>query len=230
MSVILSRAYGGFANGASVTLSIDTESALVAQGLAVYAATAGVNPALPPSTNPTGAFVAGTYGPAVLSNIPLGSAALTGYETAGVAQTAFSTNISEIFVPHWNTWTGIGYLNGTGVGTDSAMVWLFNTNGVLVANSAVAGTLNAAGASVMEKVAFTAPITLAPGRYFMGLTVGAQTVTPRHVLAANGAEPRCGIIATGTSFALCLSTYKAAPIAVPTTFTTAYAPIMELYS
>ena len=228
MSVTLSRAYGGFASGAIVTLPVDTEAALVAQGLAVYATVAGVNPALPPTTSPTGAITAGYYGPAVVTSIPIGNVALTGLETNGVAQTAWSTNVTEIFVPHWNTWTGAGYLNGTGVGTNSPSVWLFNSNGMLIAYSAEA--LNAAGASVWENVPFTVPVTLAPGRYFLGLNCGGTTVTPRHVVAAMGAEPRGAAIATITSYAASLVTLKAAPITVPTTYTTGLAPIMRLYS
>jgi len=227
MSVTLLRAYGGFVAGAVVSLDAATEAALITQNIATITATGATPPT--PATPVTGAFTAGTYCPAVIANIPLGSAALTTYETAGVAQTAFNTNISEVFVPGWNTWTGIGYLNGTGVGTDKAVVVLFDTNGKLIATSAVAGTTNAAGASVFEKVPFTVPVTLPPGRYFMGLILDGTTVTPRHVLAANGAEPRCSQIATTTSFAAALTTL-AAGITVPTTFTTAKAPIMELYS
>ena len=229
MSITLIKAYQGFAAGATVTLPVEAEASCVAQGIANYASTNGVNPPAV-SVPPVGAITAGTYGPAVVTNIPIGSAVLTGYETAGVAQTAYNTNITEIYVPHWNTWTGASYLNGTGVGTDSAMVFLFNSNGALIANSAVAGALNAAGASVFEKVPFTVPVTLAPGRYFLGLAVNGTTVTPRHVLAVMGAEPRSTSIATITSFAVATATLSAAPITVPTTFTTAKAPIMQLYS
>lgn len=228
MSVTLLRPYAGFASGAIATFDAATEATLVAQSLATYTAAGAVT--VPPLGVPTGAIVAGTYGPAVESNIPLGSAALTGYETNGVAQTAYNTYITELYIPHWNTWTGIGYLNGTGVGTNSAVVCLFNTAGYLIATSAVAGVLNAAGASVMEKVPFTVPVTLSPGRYFVGLILNGATVTPRHVLAAFGAEPRCAQIATITSFAAALATLSAAPITVPTTFTTALAPIVEIYS
>lgn len=234
MSVTLLRAYSGFASGSIVELDVPTEAALVSQGLATYTGTGSTPPvpALPPNfanTAISASLTAGTYGPAVVTNIPIGSAALTGYETNGVAQTAFNTNITEIFVPHWNTWTGASYLNGTGVGTDSAVLFLFDTNGKLVANTAIAGTLNAAGASVFEKVPFTAAVTLAPGRYFLGLCLGGTTVTPRHVLSAFGAEPRSTSIATTTSFASALTTLTAG-ITVPTTFTTAKAPIMQLYS
>jgi hypothetical protein len=228
MAVTLIRAYQGFVAGATVTFPVEVEAAIVAQGIGTYAATSGVNPAAGPLPL-NGAVTAGLYGPAVLSNIPMGAAALTGFETNGVAQTAFEVNLTEIFVPHWNTWTGAALLNGTTVGTDSQVYWLFNSNGYLIQYTAIAGTLNAT-ASVFQKIAFNVPVTLAPGRYFLGAQLNGATATPRHVLAANGAEPRCGKIATTTSFAGGLTTFTNAPITVPTSFTTAQAPIMQLYS
>jgi len=227
MSVTLSRAYGGFVSGAVVTFDVPTEASLVSQGLAVYSTVLGVNPN--PATPLTGAITAGLYGPYTITNIPMGSAVMTGYETNGVAQTAFNTYIAEIFVPYWATWTGAGYINGTGIGTDTGVVWLFNSNGMLIQNSAIAGTTNAAAASVWEDVAWTVPVTLSPGRYFTGLSLSGTTVTPRHILTANGAAPRTAQIATITSYALSLATFKAAAITIPTTFTTALGPIMRLY-
>lgn len=235
MSVTLLRAYSGFASGALVTLDAATEAALVAQGFATYTSVPAINPAPPPGagtwTNQTaaGPITAGAYGPAVITNIPIGSAALTGYETNGVAQVAFEINLTEIFVPHWNTWTGASLLNGTTVGTNSQVYWLFNSDGDMLAYTAIAGTLNA-GASVFQKIAFTAPITLAPGRYFLGAQLDGTTATPRHVLAAFGAEPRSGVVAATASFAASLTALSAAAITVPTSFTTAKAPIMQLYS
>ncbi len=229
MSVTLLRPYSGFAAGALATFDQATEAALVAQSLAVYTSALAVNPNAAPSTTPTAAITAGTFGPAVVTNIPIGSAALTGYETNGVAQTAFAINLTEVFVPYWNTWTGAALLNGTTVGTNNQVYWLFNTEGDMIAYTAIAGTLNA-GASVFQKIAFTAPVTLSPGRYFLGAQLDGNTATPRHVLAAFGAEPRCGIISATASFAASLTALTAAPITVPTSFTTAQAPIMQLYS
>lgn len=229
MAVLLYRAYGGFAAGAEATFDTATETSLVAQNLAAYSSTSYTNPAAQPSTTPTGAITAGTHGPAVLTNIPIGSAALTGYETNGVAQTAFEINLTEIYVPFWNTWTGASILNGTTVGTDTQVYWLFNTSGYMVAYTTIAGTTNAS-ASVFQKIAFNVPVTLSPGRYFIGAQLSGNTATPRHVLAAFGAEPRCGVVAATASFAASLTALTAAPITVPTTFTTAKAPIMQLYS
>ncbi len=229
MAVTLYRAYGGFVAGATATFDAATEAAIVAQGLGAYTATAGTNPTPPPSLTPSSAITAGTYGPAVVTNIPIGNVALTGFETNGVAQTAFEINLTEIFVPHWNTWTGAAVLNGTTVGTDTQVYWLFNTSGVMVAYTAIAGTTNAS-ASVFQKIAFNVPVTLTPGRYFLGCQLSGNTATPRHVLAAFGAEPRSGVIAATASFAASLTALSAAPITVPTSFTTAKAPIMQLYS
>ena len=227
MSVVFNRQYASFAAGAIATLDTATEAALVAQGIAAYTGTGATSPV--PATPVSGAFTAGTYCPAVVTNIPIGGTALTGYETNGVAQTAYHINISEIWVPGWNTFTGASLLNGTGVGTDKNMVFLFDTNGKLIANSDVAGTLNAAGASVWENVAFTVPVTIPPGRYFVGVCVNGTTVTPRHVITAMGARPRCADITAATSFANAVAV-AVAGVTVPTTYTTALAPICALYS
>lgn len=232
MPITLNRAYAGFASGQNATFDTVTEAALVAQGLAVYDSLASANPTVVPPV--TGTITAGTYGPAVVTNIAMGSAALTGFETAGVAQTGFQINLSEIFVPHYNTWTGAAALNGTTVGTNKYVYWLFNSSGYLVAYTAIAGTTTA-GASVFQKIAFNQTVTLTPGRYFIGVQTDGATDTVRHVLAANGAEPRCGTVTATASFAASLtallaSTATVPSITVPTTFTTAVAPICLLYS
>lgn len=235
MSVTLLRAYAGYASGAVVTLPDDTETALIAQGLATAAyatsmpsriggpdqlVTQGGNVAHAPQSGQT----VPTYyqGPLILPCISLGSAALSGYETLGTAPVAGTINLTEIHVPYWNTWTGIGVLNGTTVGTNNHLVALYGTNGALLANSALAGTVTA-GASVMQNRAFTSPITLAPGRYFLGCQANGVTDTLRHLLAANGSNV-CTSATTGTFGTL------PATMTVPATFTTAVGVISQLYT
>jgi len=137
MSVTLLRPYQGFATGAVITLQNDVETAMIAQGLAtagpvstmanypagVYQSVAiggnqGFNPAGQAGFG-TPAFLQGS---SILSPAVTGSVALTA--VGGVsAHTAGTLNISEIFVPYWNTWKGIGVLNGTvTVGTCSRLV------------------------------------------------------------------------------------------------------------
>lgn len=237
MSVLLLRNYSTFVTGATVTLTADTEAALIAQGYATAVTngasavstvggpdvfvTQGGNASPMPQAGVTSTV---TYyqGPIYWPNIALGSAALTGYETNGVAQVAGTFNISEIYVPYTNTWIGGGILNGTTVGTHNVMTALWGSSGTLLANSAVAGVVSA-GASVMQNIAFTSPILLAPGRYFLGFQYSGTTPTPRHLLAANGSNVICTAVA---------GTFGTVPatITVPTTFTTAVAPICQLYS
>ena len=234
MSVILSRAYGGFAAGATVTFPDSTETALIAQGIAVagpvssvpgtYGApfqleTVGGN-AWPVTQAGAGAPVL-NQGPLNLPCINLGSAALTSYETNGVAVVAGDISLTEIYVPYTQTWTGVGVLNGTTVGTHNVLVALYGTNGALLANSAVAGVVSA-GASVFQNVAFTAPITLPPGRYFTAIQFSGVTPTPRHLLAANGSNVCCSTTA-GVFGTL------PATMTVPSTFTTAVGIISQIY-
>jgi hypothetical protein len=235
MSVTLLRSYATYASGAVVTLPDSTETALIAQGFAVAAATT-TTPSVyggPDQVVSQGGSIAAIQsagqstpavlqGPAILPNIALGSAALTGYETNGVAQVAGTLNISEIYIPHWNTWAGAGVLNGTTVGTSLGIVALYGSNGALIANSAIAGAVTA-GANVMQNRAFTSPVTLAPGRYFIAVQYNNATDTVRHVLAANGSN------VVGTSVAGVFGTIPAT-ITAPTTFTTAVAPICQLYT
>lgn len=240
MSVYLLRNYQNFSASATVpvTFAPDVETALIAQGYAtaaqtttetiyppgtMQAVTQGGNVSVPPQG--AQGYTSPTYrqGPSILPNIALGSAALTGYETNGAAQVAGTWNYSEIFVPHWNTWTGAGALNGTTVGTNKYIFALFGTSGALLANTAVAGVLTA-NASVMQNIAFTAPINLAPGRYFIGVQLDGATDTVRHVLAANGSNVICGT-QTGT-----FGTVPSSITTVSSTFTTAVAPICQLYT
>jgi hypothetical protein len=235
MSVTLNRAYQGYASGAVVTFPDSTEAALIAQGIAVAAGTTAMT-----STNgapdqyltqggnvsmaPQSGVGVQTYhqGPLRLPCISLGSAALTGYETNGTAAVAGTMNLTEIYVPYTQTWTGIGVLNGTTVGTHNLLVALYGSNGALLANSAVAGVVSA-GASVFQNVAFTAPITLLPGRYFLGSQFSGTTPTPRHLVAINGANVSTGA-QTGT-----FGTVPATLTTIPTTFTDAQGIISQLY-
>lgn len=239
MSVYLLRNYGGFTASSTVpvTFQDDVETSLIAQGLATAAQITDM------STQPAGTtqnvlqggnvalipqgqqgYSTPTYlqGPSILPNIALGSLALTSYETNGVTQTAGQWNYAEIFVPYNNTWKGAGVLNGTTVGTSKYIVAIWGSNGTLLANSAVAGTTSA-GASIMQNIAFTAPINLVPGRYFIGLQMDVATDTVRHMLSANGSNVICGTQS---------GTFGTVPsiTTVSTTFTTAVAPIMQLFT
>lgn len=234
MTVQLTQPYATYASGAVVTLPDNVEQALIAQNRATASTTSSfpsytgspdqfLNVGGNISPQPQAGVATPTYyqGPLNFPCISLGSAALTGYETNGTAPVAGTMNLTEIYVPFTQTWTGIGKLNGTTVGTDNHLVALYGTNGALLANSAVAGVLSA-NASVMQNIPFTAPITLPPGRYFLGVQSNGTTATLRHLLAANGSNVCTAAIA---------GTFGTIPATVtpPATFTTAVGCITQLY-
>ncbi len=234
MSVTLLRNYGSFLAGAVVTLPDSTESALIAQGFATASTTSSVPAVLggPDQFATIGGNIASipqagqstpTYmqGPSILPNLSLGTAALTAAGGSSV-HVAGTMNISEIYVPHWNTWKGIAVLNGTIVGTDNMLVALYGSNGALLANSAVAGTLSA-GASTFQSRDFLTPVTLPPGRYFIGVQSNGTTATSNKFIAANGVNVLTDAIA---------GTFGTVPatITVPTTFTTAVGCVAQLYT
>jgi hypothetical protein len=238
MSVYLTRPYKNFAASSTVPVTFNSaeETALIAQGLATAAGiTSMTTPVGAPdayvsqggniANAPQGGFggTVTTYqGPLFWPCISLGAVALTTFETNGVAQVAGTMNLTEIYVPFYQTWTGAGILNGTTVGTHNVLTALYGSNGALLANSAVAGVLSA-GASVMQNIAYTAPITLVPGRYFLGFQFSGTTPTPRHLLAANGSN-----VCTGTQAGV-FGTVPSALTTIPVTFTTAVGPICQLY-
>lgn len=233
MAVLLTKAYGTFASGAVVVLPDDTETALVAQGLATFVSaplesiTGGPNQVqfvtqggniYPFNVAGQGAPTA-PQGPRILPNVPIGAFASLGTSAVHVAGTWYR---SEIFVPHWAPWTGINVLNGVTVGTDNLMVALYDTNGVLVANSAVAGVLSA-GANAFQSIAFTSATgPLAPGRYFVAVQCNGTTATTRRQAAVMGGNTMSSS-ATGT-----FGTVPAS-FTPPTTFTADVGPIASLY-
>ena len=234
MSVKLIRAYQGFASGVTVTFPDSTEAALIAQGYATAAAVTSVpsvygGPDVIGTQNgnlidiPISGAGSNTYnqGPTTLPVIPMGLNALTGFETNGTAPVAGTINLTEIYIPYVQTWTGAGVLNGTVVGTDNFIVAVYGSDGKLIANSALAGTLSA-GASAFQNIAFTAPVTLFPGRYFIAVQSNGTTATLRHLLSANGATNATS--ATAGVFGTLPST-----LTIPTTFTTAVGVISQLY-
>lgn len=238
MSVKLLRNYQTYLANAVVTFPTDTESALIQQGIAVASTPSSIksNVGAPDAfgtfagnvvdvlqSGAGGLNVGSTLyqGPVTWPCIPMGAAALTGFETNGTAPVAGTINLTEVYVPYAQTWTGVGVLNGTVVGTDNFIVMVYGNDGTLLANSALAGTLSA-GASAFQNIAFTTPVTLLPGRYYLGVQSNGTTATLRHLLSANGAT-NCTSATAGVFGTL------PATITVPNTFTTAVGVITQLY-
>lgn len=123
--------------------------------------------------------------------VPVGGAAYgaTGTNTVLVAGTIY---YADVYLPHSRTLTGIGILNGATVGTDNGAVGLYNSAGVLVANSALAGALSA-GADAFQERAFTAPFAaIGPGRYWIAYQQNGATAKIRTVAASTFADVMAG--------------------------------------
>jgi len=234
MAVTLLRPYGPFATGSVFIGPDDTEAALIAQG---YAVAATGQPAQSFSTRYQGAFDRGTFGgnlqsvatggssapatvqgPRILPNVPILAFASLGTSAVHVAGTWYR---AEIQVPHVAQWTGISVLNGATDGTDKLMVALYDTNGVLITNSAVAGATSS-GANAFQDFALLQSPILQPGRYFIAVQCNGTTATTRRQAAANGGNTMTQS-ATGT-----FGTVPAS-FTPPTTFTADVGPIARLY-
>ena len=235
MAVSLLRAYQGYASGTVQIFDTVTEAALIAQGIATaatgYATQSSVLQTDTPqqaitfggnvSYQPSGAGInvpTTPQGPRILPNTNIQAFASAGTNTTMVAGTLYR---SEIQVPFLATWTGIGILNGTTAGTDNGLVALYDSNGVLITNSAVAGALSA-GANAFQNRAFLNTVTLTPGRYFIAYQQNGTTATIRTHAAANGGNQMTAS-STGT-FGTIPASFTA-----PTTFTADVGPIGWLY-
>jgi hypothetical protein len=105
----------------------------------------------------------------------------TGTSTAGVATTIF---VNELVIPANIPITGIAILLGTVGGTNSIIVTLYDTNGNVLATSALAGTL-AGTASTFQRIPFITQYLAGPGRYFIGVQINGTTATISTQAAGN---------------------------------------------
>ncbi|MBK8117639.1 MAG: hypothetical protein IPK44_25470 [Candidatus Accumulibacter sp.] len=124
-------------------------------------------------------------GPRILPNGPILAFASLGTSAVHVAGTWYR---SEIYVPHLAQWTGINVLNGATVGTDNILVALYDTNGVLITNSAVAGALSGWCQCTFQSLAF---LTRRSNYRWPGISSGGASATERRSpqrkwAAANG--------------------------------------------
>ena len=152
---------------------------------------------------------------------PVGWAAYgsTGTNTTLVAGTTLFADV-VILKPTFAL-TGIGVLNGATVGTDKGIVYLYDSAGNLLANSALAGATTS-GANAFQQYVFTAPYTtLNPGRFWIGYQSNGTTDTLRTIAASTWAD----VLTTGVT-----GTFgTAATLTPPATFTADKGPYAYVY-
>lgn len=144
---------------------------------------------------------------------------------AGVSVTDVNGTIwfSQLQIPNSATLTGGCVLNGATVGTDKWIIALYDATGVLVANTALAGTTTA-GVSLYQCIAFTSTLAVVgPGTYYLALQ-GNGTTDNFQAYKTGGAPTNYGTQSqTGVFGTL-------AAMTTPTvTFTTAKGPIGMVY-
>ena len=154
---------------------------------------------------------------------PPGGTIYTSLNTAGTTLAATTMYCTEIQLPYSKQVTGIGVLNGTTVGTDKHLVALYDATGNLLANSATAGVASAT-ASNYQQIAFTSPYyVVGPGQYFGCMQTNGTTDTVR-MLVTQVLDQYLTKGVTSITFGTVPAT-----ITVPTTFTTAVGPYLQLY-
>lgn len=161
-------------------------------------------------------FSGGTPPNFILSPNPA-SAAYTGINTNGTAMSATVLNCTEMYIPASKLLTSLGVLNGTTVGTDKHIAYLYSAlGGSPLANSALAGATSS-GASAYQYFTLTSQYYAVAGDYFVCFQSNGATDTIRMTLTGIGDQ----ILTKGQTG----STFGTAPTLVaPTTFTTAVGP------
>ncbi|MGH9505238.1 MAG: hypothetical protein ACRD20_20485 [Terriglobales bacterium] len=154
----------------------------------------------------------------------IGATLQTAIDTAGNAAGASTEEYcTQINLPYSKLLTGLAVLNGTTVGTNKWLYILRDSSGIVLANTAVAGTLTA-GASTYQQVAFTTPYyAVGPAIYFGCLQANGVTDTYRRVNTAANEGLFAGKI-TGGTFGTIVN-----PITPPASFTTALGGYWEFY-
>jgi hypothetical protein len=119
---------------------------------------------------------------------------LTGLGNA-TTDTAGGCFFADLIVERLMISTGGAVLNGVTVGTDSNAVYLYDYSGALIASSAAALT---AGASAFQQRAWTQPVILPYGQYFLMYQTNGTTDTFQTIKAATWVDAVTGT-QTGTA-------------------------------
>lgn len=142
-------------------------------------------------------------------------AATDGTDTTPVVT---ETYIARVAVLANATLTGVSIVNGSAV-AGNVVVILYDDNGTVIANSALAGTAQA-GTAAYQDIPFTAPVDIqGPGRYFVGVQFSSTSARFRsHTFGRFPAFKK-----TGETFG------TPTTITPVSTFTTNTGPIASVY-
>lgn len=153
-------------------------------------------------------------------NISIGSVA---YGSLGTNTTDINGQfwITDIWVPAAKTITKIGVLQGATATTDNILAALYDANGILLGNSATAGSL-LSGASTFKELVLLSSVQVYGGQYFVGVQGNGTAAGAIRTVAASTFVDVLSGTAAGTFGTV------PATITVPTTFTADVGPIVYL--
>ncbi len=170
----------------------------------------------------SGSLASGGLSTPVLASIctvPIGTPA---YGSMGTDTTTGTTSeyTASIYVPYTTVLTGLTNLNGSAVNTGSKKVFILRDSaGRRIAWTALAGTA-ASGNDAFQAIAFTTPVIVNAGRYYVALQDDTADVAGIRTIATATYN---GVYAGVTTSVF--GTVAAAPTP-PTTFTADQGPIM----
>jgi len=139
-----------------------------------------------------------------------------GTDTTGIATQFW---LSELRIIGNQQINGLAYLIGSVGGTDKAIVALYDVNGNLLANSALAGT-TVGTASTFQRIAFVTPYQASAGKYYVMVSTNGTTA---HIQTQIAGNHDCGVLTAQTFGTL------TTPITPPSTFTASQGPIVMTY-
>jgi hypothetical protein len=163
----------------------------------------------------------------VYTNVPVGSVAYGSFGSVLAPPVAGTLYVTDIVVPRLMSATGVKVLNGATCGTDKYVAWLFDSTGLALASSALAGT-TCSGTDAFQTLAFTSPVTVAAGQYLVGIRVNGTTDRTRFVAGSTFVDPVCSTTAHSS---LLVGSFGSSiyGIPVPTAFTAGQCPIVQVY-
>lgn len=182
--------------------------------------------ALPNGINCAGSAPSVPGGKLKICSIPIGSVALAsiGTNTTDVIQLW----VTDIWISVSRFVTKVGVLQGGTATTDKVAATIYDSQGVLIASSPVAGT-TLSGANTFLELTITldgAGATIpgiqlyGPGQYYIGIQGSGTTAGAIQTVAAPYLDICAGVVAAGV-----FGTFPAT-ITVPKTFTAANAPVV----
>jgi hypothetical protein len=148
----------------------------------------------------------------------------TAYGSVGTATSSVAGTVyfADVFVGRDFKATGIGILNAGTIGTNLGIVALYDSGGVLLANSALAGAVTV-GANAFQQYAFTATVQVqGPAQYWIAYQANGATDNFRTIAASTFVDvltkSQTGVFGT-----------IPATFTPPTTFTADVGPAAYLY-